>query len=139
MCKQCVIFGALLNAGERKFATDTLARYDFAIAKSSAHIDKHAKIFLADTLAAFRNLGIYFEPVLVDSDGSCLPHSISRCLVGSEVFYDALRSDLYDELLIHAEWYKDNLPIAALLDKEEMERIWKQDYLDSAKPTRGKR
>lgn len=33
-------------------------------------------------------------PITVTSDGSCLPHAVSRALVGVEIFYDCLRACL---------------------------------------------
>ncbi len=50
-------------------------------------------------------------PVHADGDGHCLVHAISRCLVGRELFWHALRTNLYDHLTSkqkeYAEMFKD--------------------------------
>ncbi len=39
-------------------------------------------------------VGIDLVPIQVTSDGSCLPHAVSRALVGFEIFYDCLRASI---------------------------------------------
>ena len=46
-------------------------------------------------------------PIHVDGDGHCLVHAISRCLVGRELYWHALRYSLHQYLTKNLEWYKD--------------------------------
>ncbi len=57
--------------------------------------------YLSDTLkeiAASNGNGEFLVPVHADGDGHCLVHAISRCLVGRELFWHALRTNLFDHL-----------------------------------------
>ena len=61
-----------------------------------------------------------------------LPHAVSRCLVGHELYYDALRFDLFfGELQQHAAWYKQVLNTDAegnaVYDDDEWQKVeWKR-------------
>ena len=46
-------------------------------------------------------------PLHVDGDGHCLVHAISRCLVGRELFWHPLRTNLQAHLEQHLEQYKN--------------------------------
>ncbi len=46
-------------------------------------------------------------PVHADGDGHCLVHAVSRCLVGRELFWHALRTNLHAHLRDNAERYKE--------------------------------
>jgi hypothetical protein len=62
--------------------------------------------YLSGPLARFEDAGIGLVPLPVDSDGSCLPHSLSKGMMQMEVFFDLLRFELEEELRTHEEWYK---------------------------------
>ena len=44
-------------------------------------------------------------PLHADGDGHCLVHAISRCLVGRELFWHALRTNLHNHLKVHQASY----------------------------------
>lgn len=46
-------------------------------------------------------------PLHADGDGHCLVHAISRCLVGRELFWHALRHALYSHLTANIARYKE--------------------------------
>lgn len=46
-------------------------------------------------------------PVHADGDGHCLVHAISRCLVGRELFWHAMRTNLHDHLSTNQAKYKE--------------------------------
>lgn len=46
-------------------------------------------------------------PLHADGDGHCLVHAISRCLVGRELFWHALRSNLHSHLSSNLERYQN--------------------------------
>lgn len=48
-------------------------------------------------------------PVHVDGDGHCLVHAISRCLVGRELFWHALRTNMRDHLVSNLDRYQASL------------------------------
>ena len=79
-------------------------------------------------------------PIKVTSDGSCLPHSLSRAMAGYEVFYDALRASLVQELTLHADWYKEHLPERinpeSRMDDLEWAKHWR-GIVHAAQPTHG--
>ena len=69
-----------------------------------------SQLYLQDTLAQLqeangsqRNL----VPLHADGDGHCLVHAISRCLVGRELFWHALRSNLHTHLSTHLGRYRE--------------------------------
>jgi hypothetical protein len=80
--------------------------------------------------------GIHLIPMIVDSDGSCLPHAISRGTVGMEIFYDCFRASMAAELRTHRAWYRANIPFLSLLDDEGFEEQYRT-LIESATPTRG--
>lgn len=136
MCRQCLVLGALLNAGGDNFPTEALSVYD---ARSSANfVDPLADSYLRTCLRKFTEHGIDLIPVTVTSDGSCLPHAISRALVGTEIFYDCLRADLFVELRDNEQWYKAHLPLGHHLDDEAWRGEW-DTIVAAAEPTHGQR
>ena len=50
-----------------------------------------------------------FRAVEVDGDGHCLVHALSRCLLGLDMMYGALRIDLQEELFNNIDWYMETL------------------------------
>jgi hypothetical protein len=106
--------------------------------------DEAAAEYLAPTLAAVSAAcgGVQdLEVLTVASDGSCLPHAVSRALVGVELFFDALRQDLSEELIEHAEWYEQRLNRdesggQVVRDEETWREYW-QGIVAAAAPTVG--
>ena len=63
--------------------------------------------YLKDTLAQLRAGGQEpLVPLHADGDGHCLVHAISRCLVGRELFWHALRSNLHAHLTSNHQRYR---------------------------------
>ena len=66
--------------------------------------------YLSDTLEQLKLVNGNREclvPVHADGDGHCLVHAISRCLVGRELFWHALRTNLYNHLTTNLDKYKE--------------------------------
>ncbi len=83
MCRNCIELGAVINAGRAKkehFACETLGACDLTVSLSYLESirDEVATNYLTETLSEFKKVGIDLIPVQVTSDGSCLPHAISR-------------------------------------------------------------
>ncbi len=69
-----------------------------------------SQAYLRDTLEQLReaNDGVdTLLPLHADGDGHCLVHAISRCLVGRELFWHALRSNLYTHLTSNLQRYQN--------------------------------
>ena len=47
-----------------------------------------------DELSKFNGVSKCLVPIHADGDGHCLVHAISRCLVGRELFWHALRTNM---------------------------------------------
>lgn len=60
-------------------------------------------------------------PLHADGDGHCLVHAISRCLVGRELFWHALRHALYIHLTHNKEKYQEMFK--EFYEEEEWEKI----------------
>ena len=60
-------------------------------------------------------------PLHADGDGHCLVHAISRCLVGRELFWHALRQGLYSHLTTNIDRYKTLFK--EFYEEEEWEKI----------------
>ena len=60
-------------------------------------------------------------PLHADGDGHCLVHAISRCLVGRELFWHALRHGLYRHLTDNIDHYKTTFQ--EFYEEEEWEKI----------------
>ena len=60
-------------------------------------------------------------PLHADGDGHCLVHAISRCLVGRELFWHALRHGLYSHLTANVARYKEIFK--EFYEEEEWEKI----------------
>ena len=66
-------------------------------------------------------------PVHADGDGHCLVHAISRCLVGRELFWHALRTNLHHHLASNLDRYKE------IFKEFYSEEEW-SDIIDEAGP-----
>lgn len=65
--------------------------------------------YLADTFATIKVYNANEErlvPIHADGDGHCLVHAISRALVGRELFWHSLRTNLKNNLASNLETYK---------------------------------
>ncbi len=97
--------------------------------------DSCAEAYLAPELSRLAGeFGVELVPVVVDSDGSCLPHALSRCLVGKEVLFDVLRSALARELAEHEAFYRGVL--AQGRDEATWREYWSGVVAEAA-PTLG--
>ena len=66
--------------------------------------------YLSDTLKQLQVANGNREclvPIHADGDGHCLVHAISRCLVGRELFWHALRSNLHHHFTTNEDHYKE--------------------------------
>jgi deubiquitinating protein VCIP135 len=77
-------------------------------------------------------------PLRVESDGSSLLHAVSACLMGTQLFYDCLRSGLYSELTSYKAWYRQHIPFLRELDSFAFEKLYSR-LLAAAKPSHGQR
>ena len=134
MCIQCVILGALINAGKYPKCHESspqpqyvhfdvakkIGKCDHKLTEASqilTETDQRAATYLNDTIAQYKLItGVQLVPLKVEADGSCLLHAISRGLVGSEIFYDCLRANLETELRLNEDWYRANSPSGILDD-----------------------
>ena len=69
-----------------------------------------SQLYLKDILSRLREINGGHEnlvPLHADGDGHCLVHAISRCLVGRELFWHALRSNLHSHLSSNLERYRE--------------------------------
>mmetsp|Transcript_8112 Transcript_8112/g.14377 ORF Transcript_8112/g.14377 Transcript_8112/m.14377 type:complete len:592 (+) Transcript_8112:280-2055(+) len=141
MCLECRVLGALatpltrVNEGEAPW----FAGLDFsptALEVDDKNLrDGAAELYLESTLSRlYENFGIELVPVVVDSDGSCLPHAVSRCLIGKEILFDELRVMLHHELLRNKEWYAGLLRQG--MNEETFDSYW-GSLCEEAKPTHG--
>ncbi|XP_019851334.1 PREDICTED: deubiquitinating protein VCIP135-like isoform X2 [Amphimedon queenslandica] len=62
-----------------------------------------------DELSTFNGGRKCLVPIHADGDGHCLVHAISRCLVGRELFWHALRTNMQSHLKSHHDWYVSKL------------------------------
>jgi hypothetical protein len=167
MNKHCIVLGALINAGKKKFDGGLLSAFDYVVEnldKGEATLytdnplmaqfkevlreelrkerkerqDVDAESYLKGVLDTFRSRSVSFSTMKVHSDGSCLTHAISYSLVGQELFYDVLRDMIVTELSDNGSWYHQNVIPYCLYDETEFQGKILRD-IESARPTRGKR
>lgn len=104
-----------LGVGEI-FDCSKLSNRSFAIEESHLQVlgyglDRSgSRLYLKDTLEQLRGVNNDQDclvPLHADGDGHCLVHAISRCLVGRELFWHALRSNLHSHLSSNLQRYQD--------------------------------
>lgn len=119
----------------------TVNRFDYRCSEKeeATLFDSEAAEYLKGTLDKFRTHGIDLMPLKVQSDGSSLPHAISKGLVGFELYYDCFRADLQRELRNHEEWYRRILPLGRLLTTDVAWNAKWSEIVEAAAPTRGRR
>ena len=100
----------------RTFDCSKLSGRVFSIEESQLSVagygrDRSGSVrYLSDTLEQLRlaNNGVEcLVPIHADGDGHCLVHAISRCLVGRELFWHALRTDLHKHFSSQLARYKE--------------------------------
>lgn len=100
-------------------------------------VDLQSETHLQSILQAFKTeCGIDFKVIKVDSDGSCLPYAVSRCLIGKEILYDVLREALHGELVSNEPFYQQ------MFGGEMSDETWRNHFEEvciEALPTRGGR
>ena len=79
-----------------------VGQYDCALGESeaTAFVDEHAEQYLSGQLALLEG----FRAIIVPGDGNCLTHAASRCILGVEILYHALRKEIRKELIMNGEW-----------------------------------
>lgn len=104
-----------LNVG-KVFDCSKLCNRSFAIDETHLQVlgyglDRSgSQHYLQDTLQQLRSANSGEDrlvPVHADGDGHCLVHAISRCLVGRELFWHALRSNLHAHLTSNLQRYQN--------------------------------
>lgn len=98
------------------FDCSKLSNRSFAIEESHLQVlgyglDRSgSQLYLQDTLDQLRGANGREDrlvPLHADGDGHCLVHAISRCLVGRELFWHALRSNLHSHLTSNLQRYQN--------------------------------
>jgi hypothetical protein len=142
MCLECRVLGALAHHSVDgvQNLVHLFSKFDFRPLQSQVKeylVDQSSTEYLKSTLSEIERLtSVQFQVIKVDSDGSCLPYAISRCLIGKEILYDVLRQSLYEELKHHEIYYK------AIFQQSMNDETWAIHWdtiLDESKPTRGMR
>ena len=136
----CRILGAFATLGENREKVDfeselrRVAGMSVSYEECGTPDDERATEYLQGTLKALKDrVGLNLVPKSVSSDGSCLPHAISCCLVGREFLYDGLRSTLHNELTENKDFYMKLGEFSLYEDKEEEY----QRVILAAAPTHG--
>ena len=91
--------------------------------------------YLADILTQVRSVNNDVQslvPLHADGDGHCLVHAISRCLVGRELFWHALRTNLHHHLTSNHNRYK--VMFKDFVSEEEWEGIIEEAGPDFSPP-----
>jgi deubiquitinating protein VCIP135 len=114
--------------GSESFDCSKLSRYAFAIDEmhldqAGYGIDTGSHNYLADTLSMIDNVneGETLVPLHADGDGHCLVHAVSRCLIGRELFWHSLRSQLQQHLRENLQQYKAHFK--EFIEDDEWEEI----------------
>jgi hypothetical protein len=140
MCLQCRLRGALVNCDENGTPIDfDISKYYGCECYFDEGLteDKSAMVHLRGTLEVFRDNGLSLVAVDVSSDGSCLPHAISTCLIGNELLFDGLRACLLKELVVNEDWYRKNTDVGRTTESDVS---WYREWMricSEAAPTRG--
>lgn len=117
------------------FDCSKLSRYGFAIEEAYLSQpgygrDASGTKYLSSTLSLLVDDGGGDEvlvPLHADGDGHCLVHAVSRCLVGRELFWHSLRSQLQTHLRDHLSQYQ-------AIFKEFIEEEEWSEIIDEAGP-----
>lgn len=77
--------------------------------KAGYGIDQYSLRYLSEMLSlvdGVNNRKQCLVPLHADGDGHCLVHAVSRCLVGRELFWHALRTNIYNHMKTHRDRYE---------------------------------
>ncbi|XP_065191059.1 deubiquitinating protein VCPIP1-like [Sycon ciliatum] len=113
--------------GDRSFVVDVQH-----LDKVGYGVDKMSFAYLSEILEIVydtNNKRNCLVPLHADGDGHCLVHAISRCLVGRELFWHALRMNLHKHLCENLDRYK--LVFSDFMDSDRDE--WRE-IVDEAHP-----
>ena len=136
MCLSCILLGKALS----RLPTGQRCPPQFRCGEVPSSVgtqaiippDEHAVAYLGVALERLGTAGVELTPVQVDGDGNCLVHAVSRCLVGKEVLWAALRAHIAAELTEFSAWYIDT---AGLLEADIQGCVQAatqdQEYLES--------
>lgn len=124
------------HKGDRYFDVSLFSSLSF-VANTNSSEDMQAREYLSDVLLEFSDNNVDFFVSTVSSDGSCLPHALSISIFGTELYFDAFRACLVNELTENEEWYRKNTQLGRCLDDEDWNIQFKKLLL-SAQPTRGR-
>ena len=114
--------------GTESFDCSKLSKYAFAI--DEVHLDQAgygidigSQEYLADSLSLIKSVNDEesLVPLHADGDGHCLVHAVSRCLIGRELFWHSLRSQLQCHLQENLQQYKSHFK--DFIADEEWEEI----------------
>lgn len=102
-------------------------------------IDKGAVRYLSETLESIRSFNSAEEypivPLYVPGDGNCLLHAISRCLVGREIFSDALIKNMNRDMWQRITEYQEIMGEHFCSEHEFLQSI--HEVSDDYKPENG--
>ena len=142
MCFECRILGALIHHNKKgvQYVVHKFSNLDFRPLPSEVKehlIDVNSQSFLSGTLDLLKEkTGVELKVIKVDSDGSCLPYAVSRCLIGKEILYDILRQALHEELLLNERFYEKMFRQGM---NDETWKLYWDNILSESIPTRGTR
>ena len=106
------------NGHNTTFDCSKLSNYSFKresqhLTKPGYEIDENAFEYLKETLndiKSFNNMDDFpIVPLKVPGDGYCMLHAVSTCLVGNELFWHPLISNLNQNMMEKQEEYKEHL------------------------------
>ena len=121
------------QGNETTFKCSRLSNYSFKIKsnllnKNGFKIDGFAASYLEETLEkikTFNNRDAYpIVPLEATGDGYCLMHAVSRCLVGRELFWHALITNLSSNMQQYKQEYQSCLK--TFYPCEEFEKYMKE-------------
>ena len=119
-----------------KFANRAFAIDEAQINITGYGLDRSgSRRYLADILTQIQSANsdvTYLVPLHADGDGHCLVHAISRCLVGRELFWHALRTNLHQHLTTNHDRYK--IMFKDFVSEEEWEGIIEEAGPDFSPP-----
>ena len=130
-----------LGFGYEVFDCSKFANRGFSIDEAQMNVTGYgldrsgSQRYLADILTQIRSANndiTFLVPLHADGDGHCLVHAISRCLVGRELFWHALRTNLHEHLTSNHNRYK--AMFKEFVSEEEWEGIIEEAGPDFSPP-----
>lgn len=120
----------LLPDKREAFDCSKLANHAFTISEEHLNtngygIDCSALKYLKETLEKIKEFNgkdrCPVVPLYADGDGYCLVHAISRCLVGRELFWHPLMTEMHLDLLLNQDKYQ--MQFGDFITDKEFQRI----------------